>query len=160
YEAVAGFIVNRHTEILTALNNVQKARYTEELARANVCPDVDLHLVAQKDYTGPPHTMVYGMAVRVPVPVWDQNRGAILQAKYQVTEALETAQQSKLQLLHTLADAFNRYSAAQATVQVAMQQIQDQVRAYRAIYERHGQEPDIVGFGDVVTAQQTLAGYI
>jgi outer membrane protein, heavy metal efflux system len=45
-------------------------------------------------------------------------------------------------------------------VQIAVQQIQDQTRVYRGVYERHFQDPDAVGFGDVVTAQQTLATYI
>jgi cobalt-zinc-cadmium efflux system outer membrane protein len=160
YETVVQVVLNNHTDVLTALNNVQKARYAEELARANVYPDVDLHLHVQKDYTGPPDTLVYGLVVRVPVPVWDQKKGDILQAKHQITQALEIAQQDKLQLLNTLADAFNRYSTTRESVQVTMFQIQDQVRAYRGVYERRAQAPDDVSFGDIVAAQQTLAAYI
>jgi hypothetical protein len=52
-------------------------------------------------------------------------------------------------------------------VQATYQQIRDQVRAYRGLYERRQQfpaeNPNIVAgvsFGDMVTAQQTLAGYL
>jgi hypothetical protein len=41
-----------------------------------------------------------------------------------------------------------------------MQQIRDQVRAYRNLYARRQSDPTAVSFGDIVTAQQTLAGYI
>jgi hypothetical protein len=41
-----------------------------------------------------------------------------------------------------------------------MLQCRDQVRAYRNLYARRQSDPTAVAFGDVVTAQQTLAGYI
>jgi len=34
------------------------------------------------------------------------------------------------------------------------------VRTYRAVYQRHQQEPDEVSFNDVVTTQQTLAATV
>jgi cobalt-zinc-cadmium efflux system outer membrane protein len=160
YEPVAQFILQHHTDALTALNNVQKARYAEELACANVIPDPEVRVLVQKDNTGPPFPMTYGASVNVPIPLWDQQKGNILQAKHQLTQALETVQQTRLQLLTTLADAFNRYASARATAQVALGQIEDQVRAIKGVYERRHQAPDDVSFGDVVTAQQTLAAYI
>jgi cobalt-zinc-cadmium efflux system outer membrane protein len=160
YDDVSRLVLNRNTEVLTALNDVQKARYGEELARANVYPDPDVRVLLQKDYTTPPNLYVYSATVTVPIPAWDQNRGSILQAKNQITQAIANAQQSKLQLLDTLADAYNRYTTARETVQTTTLQIQDQVRAYRGVYDRHWQAPDSASFGDVVTAQQTLAGYI
>jgi outer membrane protein, heavy metal efflux system len=45
-------------------------------------------------------------------------------------------------------------------VAVALQQVRDQVRAYRGLWDRRQQLPADVGFGDLVTAQQTLAAYI
>jgi cobalt-zinc-cadmium efflux system outer membrane protein len=160
YDAVANIVLNRHTDVLTAMNAVQKARYGEELARANVCPDPDVHFLLQKDYTAPPHSLVYSASVSIPIPVWDQNKGNILQARNQITQAIENVQQSKLQLTNTLADAYNRYLTARETVRISQMQIDDQVRVYRGIRERHNSAPNEVTFGDVVTAQQALAGYI
>jgi cobalt-zinc-cadmium efflux system outer membrane protein len=153
-------ILNAHTDVLTALNSLQKARYNLELAEVTPVPDPDVHVLIQKDYTTPPHFMVYSAAVTIPTPVWDRNRGNILQAKGLMIQAAQAPQQARLQLTSTLADAFNRYSTAREQVRIAQQQIEDQVRVYRGVYERHGQAPDEVSFGDVVTAQQTLATYI
>ena len=43
-----------------------------------------------------------------------------------------------------------------------MQSYHDQIlpdlgRAYRGVYDRHQQDPDAVGFGDIIVAQQNLA---
>ena len=60
-----------------------------------------------------------------------------------------------------LAEAFGRYQNNLRALEFYRTWIlPDQVRAYRGVYERHQQEPDSVGFGDVVTAQQTLAAQI
>jgi cobalt-zinc-cadmium efflux system outer membrane protein len=104
--------------------------------------------------------LVYSGRLTLPVPVWDQNKGAINQARNLLIQAMQVPTQSQLQLTNTLADAFNRYTTARQQVQVTRQQIEDQVRAFRGVYERRWQAPDDVSFGDVVAAEQTLAGYI
>jgi cobalt-zinc-cadmium efflux system outer membrane protein len=160
YEDVLARVLNNHTDILTAQNNIQKARYNLELAQVTPVPDFDVNVLIQKDYTTPPHYLVYSGRVTIPVPVWDQNKGAIIQARNLLIQAVQGPTMSQLQLTTTLADAFNRYTTARQQVQATLQQIKDQVRAFRGVYERRGQAPDDVSFGDVVAAQQTLAGYI
>jgi cobalt-zinc-cadmium efflux system outer membrane protein len=167
YNAVLDYMLNRHTDVLTALNGIQKARYLLELARVAPFPDFDVRMLAQKDYTAPPFVIAYSGVVSFALPVWDLNRGGVQQARGQLTQAYTAPQQTRLSLIGTLADAYNRYLTAKEQVRISMQQIQDQVRAYRGVYERHrtivpGTELFVPGvsFGDVVTAQQTLAGYI
>jgi cobalt-zinc-cadmium efflux system outer membrane protein len=150
----------RHTDMLTAQNTLQKSRYTLELAQVAPFPDFDIHSLIQKDFTTPPHFLVYSIAVTVPVPVWDQNKGAIQQAYNQMLQASEGPHQIQVNLTTTLADAINRYEANREQVRITWQQIQDQVRAYRGLYARRETQPDQVAFGDVVTAEQTLATYI
>ena len=61
------------------------------------------------------------------------------------------------ELASRLADAVERYSNTSNIAQMYRDHIlPDQARAYRGVYERHQQQPDLVGFADVVTAQQTL----
>jgi cobalt-zinc-cadmium efflux system outer membrane protein len=160
HDAVLNYIVEHHTDVLTALTSVQKGRYQYELAKVTPYPDFDIHVLLQKDYTTPPNYFVYSAALSMTLPVWDQNQGGIMQAAGQLKQSEEQVQTARLQLIGTLADAFNRYTTAREQVDLAQQQIQDQVRAYRAAYDRHQAEPDKVGFGDLVTAQQTLATYI
>jgi hypothetical protein len=55
------------------------------------------------------------------------------------------------ELFSSLADAFARYQTNRTTLQYYRDEILiDQVRAYRAPYERHQQDPDNVAFNDVV----------
>ena len=56
-----------------------------------------------------------------------------------------------------LADAFERFETNRFQVGESRDQIlPDAVRTYRGTYERHTQESEIVGFADVVVAQQNL----
>ena len=70
------------------------------------------------------------------------------------------------QLTQTLADAFERYENQRVLLEWYRDDIlPNQVRAYRSVYERYLTEgPFKIGnppaFGDVVTAQQTLAGTV
>jgi cobalt-zinc-cadmium efflux system outer membrane protein len=160
YNNVLSRVLANHTDVLTAVNSIQKARFNLQLAKVSPVPDVDLNILAQKDYTAPPNPIVHSLQVSVPVPVFDQNLGGIKQAEAQLAQAAAGPDQARNSLTITLADAFNRYETARENVDISMQQIRDQVRAYRNLYARRQSDPTAVGFGDVVTAQQTLAGYI
>jgi cobalt-zinc-cadmium efflux system outer membrane protein len=160
YDQIRQYAINRHTDVLTASNNLQKNRYLLELAQVQPIPDFDLNVLVQKDYTTPPHLIVYSGRLTFPVPLWDRNRGNILQARGQVLQAARQAEQSKLLLTGTLADAYNRYLTAHEQVRTFSRMIEDQVRAYRGVYGRYREVGDTVVFGDVVTAQQTLVGFI
>jgi cobalt-zinc-cadmium efflux system outer membrane protein len=92
--------------------------------------------------------------------LWDQNKGGIRQYQWLLAQAVVGPEQARNALITTLADAFNRYQTARRTVEIAGQQSQDQVRVFRHLYARHQAVPGQVSFGDIVTAEQTLAGYI
>jgi cobalt-zinc-cadmium efflux system outer membrane protein len=160
YEHVLSYVLNNHTEVLTARNSLQKARYNLQLAKVTPLPDIDVNVLVQKDYTTPPFNIVHSLRVSVPVPIWDQNKGGIRQAEGVLNQAQAAIPQVQNSLTNTLADAYNRYETARQQVDLSFQQIRDQVRVYRGAYERRQQVPGDVGFGDIVTAQQTLASYI
>ncbi len=159
YDEVRARVLRNHTDVVTAENSLQRARYALELARLTPFPDCDVHFLVQKDYTAPPFLMGYSAIFTVPVPVWDQNRGGIIQAESQLIQANLQPRQTQLQLINTLADAYNRYATAREQVRISTAQIQDQVRAYRALRARYNAQPAQVAFADIYTAQQTLAGY-
>src|SRR5262249_18352374 len=94
------------------------------------------------------------------IPLWDQNKGGIRQYEWLLAQASVGPDQARNALINTLADAFNRYQTARRSVEITGQQIQDQVRVFRGVYQRHQQVPGQVSFGDAVTAEQTLAGYL
>ena len=160
YDEVRARVLRNHTDVLTAENGLQRARYALELAKVTPFPDYDFHFLVQKDYTTPPFLLGYSATFTVPVPLWDQNRGGIMQAESQLLQANLQPRQTQLALINTLADAYNRYETSREQVRVALQQVEDQVRVYPALYQRFQTTKGQVTFGDIVTAQQTLAGYI
>jgi outer membrane protein, heavy metal efflux system len=149
-----------HTDVLSAMNSLQKARFNLDLAKLTPVPDVTINLIVQKDTSTFPNQIAHSLQVAVPVPIFDCNTGNIRQADAQLVQAMAGPDQARNTLVTTLADAFNRYETARVTVQLGFEQIRNQLQAYRGIHARRQQQPDQVAFGDVVTAQQTLASTI
>jgi cobalt-zinc-cadmium efflux system outer membrane protein len=149
-----------HTDVLTALVSIQKAKYGLQLAKLIPLPDVDVRVLVQKDYSTPPNQVVNSFQVSIPIPVWDQNRGGIRQAEWLLAQASVAPAQAQNALTINLADAYGRYLTARQTAEVTQAQIRDQVRAYTGLRARRNQDPTAVGFGDQIVAQQALAGYI
>jgi len=159
YEHVLAHVLAQHTDVITAQNSILKARYQFELAKVTPLPDFDIHVLIQKDYTTVQHDLVYSAALTLPIPVWDQNLGAIKQANYQLVQATLQTEQTRLQLTNSLADAFNRYVTNRDQVEMARQQLEDQVRIMPMLYNRYQTTVGEVVFGDLVTAVQTLTTY-
>lgn len=161
YDRALGHVLRNHTDVRMAESTLQRARYALRLAQVTPVPDVSMHLAVEKDYTTPPFSIVSSVQLGVPVPVWDHNQGNIIQAQGQLLRAAEEPHRVRDDLTTRLADAFERYQTNRVLVELYREHIlPDQVRAYQGVRARHNVEPDIVGFGDVVTAQQTLAGVV
>jgi outer membrane protein, heavy metal efflux system len=160
YNDVLTRILANHTDVLSAYNSIRKAQFNLKLAQVTPVPDVTLNVLVQKDYTAPPNQIVHSLQFGIPVPIWDQNQGNIKQAEGMLAQANAGPDQARNNLTNTLADAYNRYETARYNVEIALQQCGDQIRAYTRLRDRYGANPAAVAFGDVVTAQQTLAGYV
>ena len=162
YETAARVILENHTNLVMAQNAVTKARYQVRLARITpYVPDIDTAVVVQKDNTTAPYGTTVNVQAGIPLPVFDRNRGNIMTAEAGLVRARHEYDRARNELLASLADVFARYQTNTITSQYYRSQILiDQVRAYRGIYERYQQEPDVVSFNDVVTAQQTLASTV
>ncbi|HLN32878.1 MAG TPA: TolC family protein [Gemmataceae bacterium] len=160
YNEVLARVLADHTDVLTAINSIHKARFNLEFAKVTPVPDVTLNVLVQKDYTAPPNLLVHSLQFGFPVPIFDHNQGNIKQAEGQLAQAAAGPDLARNSLTSSLADAYNRYETARYNVELALQQCRDQVRAYSLLYSRYHQDPTAVAFGDVVTAQQTLAGYV
>jgi cobalt-zinc-cadmium efflux system outer membrane protein len=159
YQDVLAKLQN-HTDVLTAQVSIQKAKYNLKSQKLQPLPDVELRLLVQKDYSTPPNQVAHSAVFSMQVPLWDQNRGGIRQYEWLLAQASVGPEQARNALVNSLADAFNRYQTGLRTVEIAERQVQDQVRVFRGVYARHQQVPGQVVFGDVVTAEQTLAGYL
>src|SRR5262249_62168837 len=112
---------------------------------------------------GPPFQLTPSVMVSIPVPVWDRNQGAILQAQAALVRVKEEAHRARTELTSNLAEAFERYENNRVLLGYYRDQVlPDLVRVYRGVYERYQREPAgpagaPPGFTDVVVAQQNLA---
>lgn len=158
YDTALEHMLCTHTDLLQACNLEVQARIKLRLAEVTPFPDVDVYSAIQRDYTTPPVLRTtYNLQVGVPVPIFDRNQGGIRQAEGHLVRAAEEHSRVRIELTTQFADAFERYQNNRRLIETYRTHIiPDQSRAYRAIYERHQQEPERVGFGDVVVAQQQL----
>jgi cobalt-zinc-cadmium efflux system outer membrane protein len=157
YEKTLARILSTHTDVQTAQNTIQKARFNLQFARVTPIPDIGVNVVVQKDNTASPFGTTYNLQLSVPLAVWDQNKGNIMAAQAQLLHATEEPHRVRADLTSRLAQAFRDYEYALDALEVYRVRIlPDQVRFYRGVYERRGTDPS-VSFGDLVNAQQTLA---
>ena len=156
YEAVRARMLKEHTDVLTAQNGDLKARIAVQKARAMVIPDVTLNMHMNKFFSE--NGYVHSLDVQFPLPIYDRNKGGIMQAQGNLVRAVEEPRRVHADLSARLADAFERYHTNRQILEAYRDHIlADQMEAYLGAYERHQQEPDKVGFGDVAAAQQALA---
>jgi outer membrane protein, heavy metal efflux system len=162
YDKMLARVLNSHPDVLAARNSEAQARVQLQLQRVIPVPDVQLYGTFQRDFTSPglPRT-TSNLQIGVPLPFFDRNRGNIMSAEGNLRRATEQTRRVRNELTFRSADAFERFETNRVLLQYYRDQIlPDLARAYRGVYERHQQEPEAVGFGDIIVAQQNLAAAV
>src|SRR5262249_26510431 len=59
YDVVLAHVLHNHTDVLTARNGLEKARYNLKLAQVTPVPDVDFNVSVLKEYSLPPKQFVH-----------------------------------------------------------------------------------------------------
>jgi outer membrane protein, heavy metal efflux system len=157
YDALLAYILRNHTDVLTAQFGLQAARYNLKFAQVTPVPDFTVNAAVDRDFSVAPGATCPTMSVGVPVPVWDRNKGAIIAAEAALVRAQEQPHLVEMNLTNSLATAYMGYKNNLEALEYYRRYIlPDQVRAYRGAYDRRQIDPN-ASFGDVVSAQQTLA---
>jgi cobalt-zinc-cadmium efflux system outer membrane protein len=170
FESAKNQVLTRHTDVLTAMNDILRARLGLRQAQIARYPDFDVQLKLEKDYSAAPHLLTTSVQATMPLLLWDRNQGNILQAESQLASAEEEPHKARDDLYARLADAFGRYQANRESIEYYRQYIlPDLVRSYRALYLRYQTDTvsrlqglpvpvvsDPPRFQDLVTAQQNL----
>src|SRR5262249_49699299 len=153
--------LSQHTEVLIAVDKVDKAQRALRLARVNALPDLDLRVLVQRDHTTPPFGVVPSVVLGMPLPVFDRNQGNIHHAEALLQQALEKWHRVRAYLNSRLALAFERYENNRAFLDMYVRQmIPNQVQAFRAVVARHSRGDKGVSYNDLVTAEQTLVNVV
>jgi cobalt-zinc-cadmium efflux system outer membrane protein len=149
-----------HTDVLSARVMLDRARYRLRLAQVTPVPDVGVRILVQKDYASEPHNVITGVEVGGPIPLWDRNRGNIMEAEAQLARATEEEHKVRSDLARQLADAFERYNYhRELLAPYRGTLLADLVRVFNGVFSRYlaqGKATD-VSFIDISTAQQNLA---
>ncbi len=175
YDRVLAHVLRYHTDLLTAETSFAQARLNVQLAQVQPYPDVDVRVLVQRDYTGPPFEIAPSLQVTIPFPVWNRNQGGIQQAQANLVQQSEEPHRVRGALTTTLSDAFERYQNGR--LQLALYRdliLPDLIRVYTGILHRfHTGEPAQIpggpgfttvtptpGLLDVIVAQGNLASAI
>jgi cobalt-zinc-cadmium efflux system outer membrane protein len=157
YDMVLAHVLRNHTDVLTARNGIDKARYLLSLAQVTPVPDVDFNVSVLKEYSLLPKQFVHTATITLPFPIWDRNRGGIMAAESALGRALEEPHRVEENLTTMLATAYKGYKQNLDALEYYRKYIlPNQVRYYRGVFDRRQIDP-AAQFGDLVTAQQTLA---
>jgi cobalt-zinc-cadmium efflux system outer membrane protein len=160
YEAILAYALRNHTNVLTARNGLEKAKFNLKTAQITPYPDVDFNVSFLKEYALAPKQFVHTVSVGMPFPIWDRNQGNIMAAEAALVRASEEPHRVETSLTTTLATAYTGYKQNLDALEYYRRMIlPDQVMYYRGVLARR--QIDInANFSDLVTAQQTLASNV
>lgn len=158
YDQVRTYVLQNHTDVLTARNTLRQSQYNLKLAQVTpVFPDIDVNLGLQKDFANPPFGVYQTLVLGLPVPLWNQNKGNIIAAQSALVRASEESHRVEVTLTNALALAYEGYRNNLYAMEYYRRNVlPDLVRYYRGIYARRQIDPSSA-FGDLVFAQQNLA---
>ncbi len=163
YDTVLAHVLNNHTDIQMARNSIEKARYELKLNQIiPAYPDPNLNIVIQKDFTTPRSLVNHNVLLTMPIPIWDQNKGNILNAQGNLENALQEPQRVELMLTTELANAYMVYKTNLNTLEAYRRFIlPDQVRTFRGIRDAYAGLGDAEkGFASLYNSQQVFAGFV
>jgi len=157
YDEVRAYVLQNHTDILTARNGVKIAQYNLKLAQVTgVFPNLDVYLSLQKDFMNPPHGTYQALALGLPLPLWNQNKGNIIAAQGALVRATEESHRVEVTLTNRLALAYEGYrNNLYAMEDYRRNVLPNLVRYYYGVFARRQIDRN-AAFGDLVFAQQNL----
>ncbi len=155
-DRLRAWVLEQHTEVLTARNTLAQAQVNHTLQRRNVIPDLGTNQYHQYDNAA--QTYQFGVQLGIELPLTNRNQGNIRTAAARIGQATAGLEATQNDLTGRLAEVFARYEVNRATAARYRTLIMPNLtRAYRALIRRYQVEPDRVSFNDVVVAQQNLA---
>jgi cobalt-zinc-cadmium efflux system outer membrane protein len=156
YDMVRAYMLQNHTDVLTAQVGIDQARYNLKSAQISPVPNVDFNVALLKEVSVPPKKMTPTAVVGIPFPIWDHNKGNIIAAEAALGQALEEPHRVAEALTTNLTTAYLTYKSNLDGMEYYRRHIlPDQVRYYWGVYDRR--QVDInAPVSDLITAQQTL----
>ncbi len=159
YDKTLAYVLQHNSQVFIARNGIDLAKYNLKLAQVTPwAPDVDFQVGIRRTSPSPPQQVTPTAQVGVPIPIWDQNKGAIRSAEAALVRALEEPHRVEVTLTNSLAANYANYKNNLAALEYYRKYIlPDQVRAFRGIDERRRFDINALSLTDLATAQQNLS---
>ncbi|MGP0069768.1 MAG: TolC family protein, partial [Isosphaeraceae bacterium] len=161
YDTIRTYMLQNHTDILTARNGVRRAQYVLKLNQVTpVIPNLNVYLTLEKDFINPPHGTFQTLALGFPLAFWNQNKGNIIAAQGALVRAGEESHRVGVTLTNNLALAYEGYRNNLYAMEYYRRNIlPNLVRYYRGVFARRQIDPNS-SFGDLVFAQQNFSSNV
>lgn len=132
---------------------VERRKAVADVERSKGAPDLMLTLGGKRDASIGRNQAVIGLSI--PLPLFDRNQGAILEASRRAEKADDELRSARLRLLAELQDASNRLSVAHTSLQTLQSTVLPSAQqAYEAASK--GFDAGKFGFLEVIDAQRAL----
>ncbi|QDV75383.1 TolC family protein [Botrimarina mediterranea] len=104
-------------EVSAAVAELDRARFAVDRARVEPIPNINFMGLVNWQDNGIGGKADGGVAVTVPIPLWNRNQGAIAQAEREVAAARQAIDQVELSLQQRLAPVYETYADARNQVE-------------------------------------------
>ena len=150
YDKVLDRVLRNHTDVLSAHNGIDKAKYQLKLQQITPLPDVDVNVALLNEYAIAPKQFVPTATIGLPLfPMWDQNKGNIMAAEAAHIRAMEEPHRVEMNLTNLLATAYANYKTNLDAVEFyGITSCPTRCRAYRGVLARR-QVDQSVAFSDL-----------
>ena len=145
--------IGRNPDLARWLAEMEQRSAVLELELANRIPDVTVSAGHRRLNETNDHALVLGLSV--PIPIFNRNQGAILEARYGLAKAREEQRAAEILARDTLAAAYQSLSTSFVEAIVLRDEVMPGARsAFDAINEGYRQGK--FGYLEVLDAQRTL----
>lgn len=117
FQETLQYIQTASPEVAAAAIEIERARAALDRARAEPVPNVTVQGLVNVIDNGIGGRPDAGIAISVPIPLFNRNQGAILQSQHQIAAAERALQQLELGIQGRLAPAYERYTNARYQVE-------------------------------------------
>jgi outer membrane protein, heavy metal efflux system len=147
-------LVNSSPEIIALFAEVKQRRRVLAQECAQPIPDVTWQANLQFDTLS--DRVISGFQIGMPIPILNQNQGAIQRARYDVVAAERQAEKKALDLRNRLANAYEAYLNAKMLVEAYDNEIIPKAKETLALVNTGYQQGEI-DFLQLLTAQRTYS---
>lgn len=154
YQDLSGWLRSQSPEVSSAAASIDRARLNLQRQLVETRPNLSLQGLVNWRDNGINGDADGGVAVAVPVPIWNRNQGAIHQARQQLAAAEKSLEQLGLDLQHRLAPIFERYANARYQVERLREHVLPLASQALELTSQTYQAGE-VGFVSLLTAQRT-----